>query len=98
MIGTGACAGFSIAFGAPISGLLFGLEAMCYYFPPKTVWRTFACSMFATFVYLQFKHWVDTNETMLEIQTSGMWHFEELVLFAFIGAIAVGLFFVFLCF
>lgn len=89
MIGTGACAGFGIAFGAPISGLLFGFENMCYYFPSKTVWRTFACTMFTLFFYLQFKHWIDVSETLLEINTNGIWHLRELLPFFCIGIISV---------
>lgn len=28
-----------VAFGAPISGVLFSLEEVSYYFPPKVMWR-----------------------------------------------------------
>ena len=35
-----ACAaGVSVAFGAPIGGVLFSLEEVSYYFPPKVMWR-----------------------------------------------------------
>jgi chloride channel 3/4/5 len=35
--------GVAVAFGAPIAGVLFSLEEISYYFPPKTLFRTFFC-------------------------------------------------------
>lgn len=35
-----ACAaGVAVAFGAPVGGVLFSLEEVSYYFPPKVMWR-----------------------------------------------------------
>ena len=43
-----ACAaGVSVAFGAPIGGVLFSLEEVSYYFPPKVMWRSFWCAAVA---------------------------------------------------
>ena len=43
-----ACAaGVAVSFGAPIGGVLFSLEETSYYFPPKTIWRSFFCAMIA---------------------------------------------------
>ena len=43
-----ACAaGLSVAFGAPIGGVLFSYEEISTYFPRKVLWRAFLCSMFA---------------------------------------------------
>jgi len=38
-----AASGVAVAFGAPIAGVLFSLEEVSYYFPPKTLFRTFFC-------------------------------------------------------
>jgi chloride channel 3/4/5 len=38
-----AASGVAVAFGAPIAGVLFSLEEVSYYFPPKTMFRTFFC-------------------------------------------------------
>jgi chloride channel 3/4/5 len=37
----------SVAFGAPVGGVLFSLEEVSYYFPYKTMWRSFFCAMVA---------------------------------------------------
>ncbi len=43
VLSASAASGLSVAFGAPIGGVLFSLEEVSYYFPPKTMFRTFFC-------------------------------------------------------
>jgi chloride channel 3/4/5 len=43
VLSASAAAGVAVAFGAPIGGVLFSLEEVSYYFPPKTLFRTFFC-------------------------------------------------------
>jgi chloride channel 3/4/5 len=46
-----ACAsGLSVAFGAPIGGVLFSYEEISTYFPRKVLWRAFLCSLFAAII------------------------------------------------
>ncbi|KAK8250876.1 chloride channel [Phyllosticta capitalensis] len=46
-----ACAsGLSVAFGAPIGGVLFSYEEISTYFPRKVLWRAFLCSLVAAVV------------------------------------------------
>lgn len=50
MLSAAAAAGVSVAFGAPIGGVLFSLEEVSYYFPLKTLYRSFLCALTAAFV------------------------------------------------
>lgn len=46
-----ACSsGLSVAFGAPIGGVLFSYEEISTYFPRKVLWRAFLCSLMAAMV------------------------------------------------
>lgn len=48
MLSAACAAGVAVAFGAPIGGVLFSLEEVSYYFPPKVMWRRwviFGCAM-----------------------------------------------------
>ena len=47
MLSAGCAAGLSVAFGAPIGGVLFAYEEISTYFPRKVLWRAFVCSLFA---------------------------------------------------
>ena len=43
VLSASSAGGVGVAFGAPIGGVLFSLEEVSYYFPPKTLFRTFFC-------------------------------------------------------
>lgn len=43
ILSASAASGVAVAFGSPIGGVLFSLEEVSYYFPPKTLFRTFFC-------------------------------------------------------
>lgn len=47
VLSAGASSGVAVAFGSPLGGVLFGLEEVSYYFPPKTLFRTFFCCITA---------------------------------------------------
>lgn len=50
MLAAGCASGLSVAFGAPIGGVLFAYEEISTYFPRKVLWRAFVCSLFAAIV------------------------------------------------
>uniref|UniRef100_A0A6Q2YIQ1 Chloride channel protein n=1 Tax=Esox lucius TaxID=8010 RepID=A0A6Q2YIQ1_ESOLU len=49
VLSAAAAVGVSVAFGAPIGGVLFSLEEVSYYFPLKTLWRSFFAALVAAF-------------------------------------------------
>ena len=53
ILSAASAAGVAVAFGAPIGGVLFSLEEVSYFFPPKVMWRSFFCAMIAA-VTLKF--------------------------------------------
>lgn len=53
ILSAASAAGVAVAFGSPIGGVLFSLEEVSYYFPPKVMWRSFFCAMIAA-VTLKF--------------------------------------------
>jgi chloride channel 3/4/5 len=50
LLSAGCSAGLSVAFGAPIGGVLFSYEEISTYFPRKVLWRAFLCSLFAAMI------------------------------------------------
>ncbi|KAL9613398.1 MAG: hypothetical protein Q9167_002046 [Letrouitia subvulpina] len=47
LLSAGCSSGLSVAFGAPIGGVLFSYEEISTYFPRKVLWRAFLCSLSA---------------------------------------------------
>lgn len=54
VLSAGCASGLSVAFGAPIGGVLFSYEEISTYFPRKVLWRAFLCSLFAAMVLKAF--------------------------------------------
>ena len=50
MLSVACSAGLSVAFGAPIGGVLFSYEEISTYFPRRVMWRSFLCSLIAAVV------------------------------------------------
>ncbi|KAF5672053.1 chloride channel protein [Fusarium heterosporum] len=53
MISVACSAGLSVAFGAPIGGVLFSYEEISTYFPRRVLWRSCLCSVVAAAVLKQ---------------------------------------------
>ncbi|KAJ4363669.1 chloride channel [Neocucurbitaria cava] len=85
VISAAAAGGISVAFGAPVGGVLFSLEQLSYYFPDKTMWSSFVCAMVAA-VTLQACNPFRTGKLVLyQVTYHSGWHDFELVPFAFLG-------------
>eukprot|EP00124_Ichthyophonus_hoferi_P005299 Ihof_evm2s734 gene=Ihof_evmTU2s734 len=83
-----ACAaGVSVAFGAPIGGVLFSLEEVSYYFPHKTMWRSFFCALTAAST-LQYLDPLRTGRlVMFYVTYDHPWHLFELPVFIILGVL-----------
>ncbi|ORY02561.1 voltage-gated protein/chloride channel-like protein [Clohesyomyces aquaticus] len=87
VLSAAAASGVAVAFGAPIGGVLFSLEEVSYYFPPKTLFRTFFCCIAAA-LSLKFLNPYGTNKIVLfEVRYLTDWKFFEMIAFIFTGAL-----------
>ncbi|EMR72912.1 putative chloride channel protein 3 protein [Eutypa lata UCREL1] len=87
VLSAAAAAGVVVAFGAPLGGVLFGLEEVAYFFPAKTLFRTFFCCIVAA-LSLKFLNPYGTNKIVLfEVRYKVDWEWFELVAFIFVGVL-----------
>ncbi|KAI9803278.1 MAG: hypothetical protein M1825_002069 [Sarcosagium campestre] len=85
VLSASAASGVAVAFGAPIGGVLFSLEEVSYYFPPKTLFRTFFCCIAAA-LSLKFLNPYGTNKIVIfEVRYLSDWNFFEMIAFIFLG-------------
>jgi len=85
VLSAAAAAGVAVAFGAPIGGVLFCLEEVAYFFPAKTLFRTFFCCITAA-LSLKFLNPYGTNKiVMFEVRYLTDWAFFELGAFIVVG-------------
>ena len=85
VLSASAASGVAVAFGSPLGGVLFSLEEVSYYFPPKTLFRTFFCCIVAA-LSLKFLNPYGTNKIVLfEVRYVTDWQFFELFNFVLLG-------------
>ena len=85
VLSAAAASGVAVAFGAPIGGVLFSLEEVSYYFPPKTLFRTFFCCIAAA-LSLKFLNPYGTGKIVLfEVRYVADWRTFEIVVFIVLG-------------
>lgn len=91
-----SAAGVSVAFGAPIGGVLFSLEEVSYYFPLKTLWRSFFCALVAAFVLRSINPFGNEHLVMFYVGKTRPWILFELIPFVLLGALggAIGSLFI----
>ena len=87
VLSASAASGVAVAFGAPIGGVLFSLEEVSYYFPPKTLFRTFFCCIAAA-LSLKFLNPYGTGKIVLfSVRYLTDWEIFEIFLFIFLGVL-----------
>lgn len=87
VLSAAAAAGVAVAFGAPLGGVLFGLEEVAYFFPSKTLFRTFFCCIIAALT-LKFLNPYGTHKiVMFQVHYAVDWEYFELVSFILVGVL-----------
>lgn len=87
ILSAASAAGVSVAFGAPIGGVLFSLEEVSYYFPLKTLWRSFFCALAAAFVLRSINPFGNDHLVMFYVEYNEPWYMQELIPFVLIGVL-----------
>ncbi|XP_047523768.1 H(+)/Cl(-) exchange transporter 5 isoform X5 [Pieris napi] len=87
ILSAAAAAGVSVAFGAPIGGVLFSLEEVSYYFPLKTLWRSFFCALIAAFILRSINPFGNEHLVLFYVEYNKPWKFFELIPFVGLGII-----------
>lgn len=93
LLAAGTAAGLSVAFGAPIGGVLFAMEEISSFFPPKVLWRSFFCSLIAS-ATLRTLNPSGTGRLIMfqvEYDDEHSWRAQDLIVFAGLGVVG-GLF------
>ncbi|XP_045476075.1 H(+)/Cl(-) exchange transporter 5-like [Harmonia axyridis] len=87
ILSAAAAAGVSVAFGAPIGGVLFSLEEVSYYFPLKTLWRSFFCALIAAFILRSINPFGNEHSVLFYVEYNKPWIFSELIPFIGLGIV-----------
>lgn len=85
VLSAAAAAGVAVAFGAPIGGVLFSLEEVAYFFPAKTLFRTFFCCIVAALTLKFLDPYGNSKIVMFEVRYHRDWEFVELAAFIVVG-------------
>ncbi|KAA3671858.1 chloride channel 3/4/5, partial [Paragonimus westermani] len=85
ILSASAAAAVAVAFGAPIGGVLFSLEEASYYFPMKTMFRSFFCAMVSANVLHMLNPYGSDTMIMFSVDYKAQWHVMELFPFALLG-------------
>lgn len=72
---------------APIGGVLFSLEEASYFFPAKTLFRTFFCCICATLTLKALNPYGTQKVAMFEVRYLSDWEFFEMIPFIGLGVL-----------
>jgi len=82
-----SAAGVSVAFGAPIGGVLFSLEEVSYYFPMKTLWRSFLSALTGALTLQLMNPFRSGKVVLFQVAYTRIWHIFELPVYILLGVI-----------
>lgn len=87
MLSAAAASGVSVAFGAPLGGVLFVLEELSLAsLPQPTLWRSFVCAVVATMTLQSFDPFDSGKLVLFQVQSVGqVWRAFELIPWVFLG-------------
>ncbi|KAK3826459.1 MAG: clc channel [Linnemannia gamsii] len=85
ILSAAAASGVAVAFGAPIGGVLFSLEEVSYYFPSKTMWRTYFCALISAVVLKMINPYRVGKTVLFQVTYDRDWHLFESIPFFFIS-------------
>ncbi|KAG0034888.1 hypothetical protein BGZ81_002295 [Podila clonocystis] len=85
ILSAASAAGVAVAFGAPIGGVLFSLEEVSYYFPSKTMWRTYFCALISAVVLKMINPYRVGKTVLFQVTYDRDWHLFESIPFFFIS-------------
>ena len=91
VLSAAAASGISVAFGAPVGGVLFSLEQLSYYFPDKIMWQSFVCAMIAAVTLQAFNPFHTGKIVLFQVRYTTGWYGFELIPFMLLGTLG-GLF------
>ncbi|CAB1459186.1 unnamed protein product [Pleuronectes platessa] len=69
----------------PIGGVLFSLEEVSYYFPLKTLWRSFFAALVAAFTLRAINPFGNSRLVLFYVEYHTPWYMAELVPFILLG-------------
>ena len=87
LLASAAAAGVAVAFGAPVGGVLFSLEEVSSYFPPKTMWRAFWCAIVAVLTMQHLNQEGMDKVVMFQVHYHHQWRRFELLPFLLLGVL-----------
>ncbi len=86
-ITVGTAAGVSVAFDAPVGGVLFAFEEAASYFPNSILWRSFFASTLAALVLKLSNPFLNGRAVMFQVDHSLDWYWFEMAAFFVVGAL-----------
>ncbi|KAG0236911.1 hypothetical protein BGW42_002409 [Actinomortierella wolfii] len=87
ILSAAASAGISVAFGAPIGGVVFSLEELSYHFSTDTMWHSFFCAMAAAVALKLMDPFRTEKLVVFQVEYDHNWHGFEMIFYMLLGVL-----------